>query len=383
VPRVTKTLGIDVPAATIASCLERLQIPFVRDGADFLATPPSWRFDLAIEEDLIEEIARLVGYDAIPATTSAHVQRMLPERETGIAASELRRRLVDRDYQEAITFSFVSASDEAALFPDREAMAAPIAVLNPIASHLDAMRTTLIGGLLDVLRTNVARKQDRVRIFEIGRAFLRGNDGFDQPLRIAGLAYGDAAGEQWGEKKRAVDFYDVKGDVEALAAPCALTTERAEHPALHPGRCARVHRADLAIGWLGELHPRLVRRYEFPRAPVVFELDLAPLGERPLPAAQPVSKLPVARRDFAVLVDDALPWRDVERALGEARAPQIDAVRLFDVYRGPELPAGKKSLAILVLIQDTERTLTDAEINGIVAQLVRILTEKFGATLRQ
>ncbi len=381
--RVARILGIDVPATTIASCLERLRISFVRDGADFIATPPSWRFDIAIEEDLIEEIARLVGYDAIPAASAAHVQRMLPAPEATITPSSLRRRLIDRDYQEAITFSFVSASDEAALFPDRDAATAPIAVLNPIASHLDTMRTTLIGGLLDVLRTNVARKHDRLRIFELGRVFLRDGASIDQPLRIGGLAYGDAAGEQWGEKKRAADFYDIKRDVETLVAPRTIATERAEHPALHPGRCASVRVAEQTIGWIGELHPRLARRYELPKAPVLFELDLAPLTERPLPIARPVSKLPVARRDFAVLVDESLPWRDVANALAQASPPQVDTVRLFDVYRGQELPAGKKSLAILVLIQDTERTLTDAEINGIVSELVRVLAQKFGAILRQ
>ncbi|HEX9276406.1 MAG TPA: phenylalanine--tRNA ligase subunit beta, partial [Casimicrobiaceae bacterium] len=180
-----------------------------------------------------------------------------------------------------------------------------------------------------------------------------------------------------------VDFFDVKRDVEALAAPRALTTERAEHPALHPGRSARVTLDGRPIGWLGELHPRLSKRYEFPRPPIVFELDLAPLTERALPVARPVSKLPVARRDFAVLVDESLPWREVEDALAKTQPPQVDEVRLFDVYRGPELPPGKKSLAILVLIQDTERTLMDVELNGIVAQLVQVLVTQFGATLRQ
>jgi phenylalanyl-tRNA synthetase beta chain len=381
--RVARILGIEVAPATIASCLERLQVPFVRDGDDFAATPPSWRFDIVIEEDLIEEVARFVGYDAIPAAASAHVQRMLPDPEAKTTPSSLRQRLVDREYQEAITFSFVSAVEEAALFPNRDPEAAPIAVLNPIASHLDVMRTTLFGGLLDVLRTNVARKHDRLRVFELGRAFLRDGESFQQPLRIAGLAYGDAAGEQWGVNKRTVDFFDVERDVEALAAPRTVTTERSEHPALHPGRSATVRIADQTIGWIGELHPRLARRYELPKAPVLFELDLAPLMDRPLPVAQPVSKLPVARRDFAVLVDESLPWRDVEAALAHALPPQVDTVRLFDVYRGPELPTGKKSLAILVLIQDTERTLTDAEINGIVSALVEVLGQKCGAILRQ
>jgi phenylalanyl-tRNA synthetase beta chain len=380
---VQRLLGIEVPPATIASCLERLRIACVREGEDFLATPPSWRFDIAIEEDLVEEVARLVGYDAIPATASKHRQSMLADPETHVSTAALKARLVDLDYHEAITFSFVSGAHEAALFPARDASSAPIAVLNPIASHLDVMRTTLLGGLLDVLRTNVARRAERVRVFEAGRVFLRGADGFEQPLRIGGLAYGDVAGEQWGAAKRGVDFFDIKGDVAALCAPHAIATERAEHPALHPGRSARVLLDGRAIGWLGELHPRLGRRYELPGAVVAFELDLAPLGCVPLPAATPVSKFPVARRDFAVLVDEALPWADIEAALAAAKPPQVEALRLFDVYRGPELPPGRKSLAILVLIQDTQRTLTDSELNGIVAGIVDVLVTRFGATLRQ
>ena len=381
--RVTRVLGIDADAATIARCLDRLQIPFVRDGDDFVATPPSWRFDIVIEADLIEEVARLVGYEAIPAEASVHLQRMLPTPERVVTQAALRERLVGRDYQEAITFSFVSAADEAALHPDRDPSRTPVAVLNPIASHLDVMRTTLLVGLLEVLRTNVSRKRERVRIFEIGRAFLRAEHSIDQPVRIAGLAYGDVAGEQWGERKRAVDFFDAKRDVEALASPHAVTTLLEAHPALHPGRSARVHLDGRAIGWLGELHPRLAKRYELPRAPIVFELDLEPLGALPLPSARPVSRLPVARRDFAVLVDETLPWGIVEAALAKAKPEQVDSIGLFDVYRGAELPPGKKSLAILVLIQDTQRTLTDVELNAIVAGLVQVLATRFGATLRQ
>ena len=306
--RVARLLGMDVGAATIESCLQRLRIEHVRDGANFVATPPSWRFDIAIEEDLVEEIARYVGYDAIPALTSAHTQRMLPARETQTSLASLRERLVDRDYHEAITFSFVSSADEAALFDERDPASAPIAVLNPIASHLDVMRTTLIGGLLDVLRRNVARKQERLRIFEVGRAFVRDDGGLSQPIRIAGLAYGDAAIEQWGEKKRAVDFFDVKADVEALAAPHVVTTERASHPALHPGRAARVQLDGRAVGWIGELHPRLVKRYEIARPPIVFELDVAPFTRMPVavgarrfePADRP-TRLRRARRRVAAV----------------------------------------------------------------------------------
>jgi phenylalanyl-tRNA synthetase beta chain len=380
--RVKRLLGIDVPDETIGTLFARLGLAFTRDGKDFIVTPPSSRFDLAIEEDFVEEIARLVSYDAIPAKPSAHVQTMLPDPEDAISPLALKRMLAARDWQEAVTFSFVSSATEAKLFPERASAAAPIAIQNPIASHLDVMRTTLAGGLLEVLQTNLARQHDRIRVFEVGRCFLRDSNGAEQPMRIAGLAYGPAVPEQWGAAKRQVDFHDVKGDLEALVAPRKLATEASGHPLLHPGRSARVTLDGAAIGWLGELHPRLAKDFELPRAPIFFELDVAPLLPHPMPAAQPVSKLPVVRRDFAVVVDEAIPAGALLDALEAARPPRVLALRLFDLYRGPGLPSGRKSLAILVLMQDTERTLTDADIDATLADLLRVLQVRFGAVLR-
>jgi phenylalanyl-tRNA synthetase beta chain len=256
-------------------------------------------------------------------------------------------------------------------------------VQNPIANHLDVMRTTLAGGLIETLRTNLARKHERIRVFEAGRCFIRAGQLCDQPLRIGGLAYGPAAPEQWGVPKRPVDLFDVKGDLEAFVAPRTLTTERAPHPLLHPGRAARVEVDGEPAGWLGELHPRLVLHFDLPRAPVLFELDLIPLTRRPLPAAQPVSRLPIVRRDFAVVVDEGVPASALLHVLMIAKPARVEAIRLFDVYRGAGLPQGKKSLAILVLMQDTERTLTDADIDATLAELLRVLRDRFGATLRQ
>jgi phenylalanyl-tRNA synthetase beta chain len=217
----------------------------------------------------------------------------------------------------------------------------------------------------------------------MGRCFERAGQGYHQPLRLGGLAYGDALPEQWGSPKRPVDLFDVKGDLAALVAPGTLTTDRGAHPVLHPGRAARVLLDGTVIGWLGELHPRLVRHFELPRVPIVFELDLPPLLAHPIPAAVPVPKLPVARRDLAIVVDDAVPAWDILAALEAARPPYVDAIRLFDVYRGPGITPGKKSLAILVLMQDTARTLTDAEIDATVAEMLRLLADRFSATLRQ
>jgi len=381
--RVARLLGIDVPATTIADIFRRLGLAFTRTADGFVVTPPTYRFDLAIEEDLVEEVARLHGYDAIPATPSAHVQQMLADPERARSAHAVKRQLGDRDWQEVVTFTFVNSAWETALFPGRAEAEAPIKVLNPIASHLDVMRTTFAGGLIDVLVTNLARRADRVRIFESGRCFLRSAEGCDQPLRLGGLAYGDALPLQWGASARAVDIFDVKGDLAALVAPRVLTTERASHPSLHPGRAARVLVDGVAIGWLGELHPRLMRHFDLPRAPVLFELELAPLLGRPMPSAKTVSRLPLVRRDLALVVSDEVPAQNVLAAMEAADVPRVEAIRLFDVYRGPGIAPGKKSLAILVLIRDTERTLTDPEIDEATAKLLQVVAERFSATLRQ
>ncbi|MGH8712369.1 MAG: phenylalanine--tRNA ligase subunit beta, partial [Casimicrobiaceae bacterium] len=215
--RVTKILGLFLTDEVIAGAFTRLGLPFERDGTDFVVTPPSYRFDLAIEEDFIEEVARMYGYDNIPAVPAAHVQHMLPLPEGRRSVADVRRRLVARDWQEVVTFSFVSSATEALLVPDAPADRAPIRVLNPIASQLDAMRTTMMPGLLETLSINLRHKAPRARVFEIGRVFSRDAGGYLQPLTIGGLAYGSALPEQWGERPRPVDFFDVKGDLEALA----------------------------------------------------------------------------------------------------------------------------------------------------------------------
>ena len=377
--RVARILGIEISNAVLADVFSVLGLKPTQEGADFLVTPPSFRFDLAIEEDFIEEAARLYGYDNIPASAARHTQAMLPEREATRSVSTMRQRLVDRDYQEVITFGFVSSAAELALRPDGNA----IKVLNPIASQFDVMRTTLLGGLIETLRTNLNRKQDRVRVFETGRCFSRDGERYSQPLRIGGLAFGPALPEQWGAPKRNVDFFDVKGDLEALAWPLTVRVEAAAHPALHPGRSARVFVGDREAGWIGELHPRLLREFDLSGAPpVVFELDQEPLTEHALPSAKTVSRLPAVRRDIAIVVAETIPAETVLNAMRQASPAHVEHVALFDIYRGPGIQSGKKSLAILVLMQNTARTLTDAEIDATVADLVRVLRERFEASIR-
>ena len=291
----------------MATLFGRLDLTYTRDGADFLVTPPTFRFDLAIEEDFVEEIARLYGYDAIPAVPSAHVQAMLPAPEASLSEGALKRRLVARDWQEAITFSFVSSAWEASLFPDRHGNAAPIAVLNPIASHLDVMRTTLAGGLIEVLRTNLARRHERVRVFETGRCFIRTDGGCDQPLRFGGLAYGDALPEQWGIAKRALSISSTSRAISKRSSRRGrCPTERAAHPLLHPGRAARL-RLD---GRTARLAGRAASRgssstSSCPRAPgAVRARPRRPCCGGPCPRRSRSPGCPIVRRDLAVVVDE-------------------------------------------------------------------------------
>lgn len=376
--RIARLLGVPVDDAAIADAFTRLDLPFARDGGDFLVTPPSRRFDLAIEEDFVEEVARIHGYDRIPAAPAAHVQHMLPDPEGTRPRNAVKRTLAALDWQEVVTFSFVSSTVESAL----DAAAQPIQVLNPIAAQLDVMRTSLLPGLIETLKTNTNRRMARVRVFEVGRTFHRAAPGYDQPLRVGGLAYGPALPEQWGTATRDVDFFDVKGDLEALAAPRRLTTERATHPALHPGRAATLLVDGRPAGWLGELHPRLVRHFDLPKAPVVFEVALAALTEGAVPVGKPVSRQPVVRRDLALVVDQNVPAQALLAALEEARPAHVIAIDVFDVYQGHGLTEGRKSLAILVLMQDTSRTLTDADIDATEASLLAVASDRFGATLR-
>jgi phenylalanyl-tRNA synthetase beta chain len=276
----------------------------------------------------------------------------------------------------------VSSADERELAAGDADAPDPVRVLNPIAAPLDVMRTTLLPGLLGTLASNLRRREARVRLFEVGRVFRRGADGIDQPLRVGGIAAGGALPEQWGSPARPVDLFDVKGDLEALLHPARLATVARPHAGLHPGRSATLVVDDRPVGWLGELHPRLVRRYELGRPAVAFELDLEACLARRVPVGRAVSRQPVVRRDLALLVDEAVPVGALVDALVAGRPPVVEAIRPFDVFRGGQVAAGRKSVAILVLMQDTARTLTDAEIDAAVEALATIARSEFGATLR-
>jgi len=375
--RVERVLGIALDPGEIGQIMSRLGMAFRLQENEFSVTPPSYRFDIAIEEDLIEEVARVHGYGRIQPVPPQAPMTILPQAEAQRPLVELRQALVLRDYQETINYAFVETEWERDLCGN----AAPIALQNPIASQMSVMRSSLLGGLLAALRTNLARKQPRVRLFETGGCFAAGAGGYVQLERVAGLAYGAALPEQWGEAARDVDFYDVKGDVEALFAPASLDLVAATHPASHPGRSAQILMDGRAVGWIGELHPQWQQQYELPQSVVWFEADLEALMQSAVPRAAEVSKFPPVRRDLAVAVDDGVTVQSLLDAMQAANAPNVAGLALFDLYRGKGVEHGKKSLAFRVLLQDTHKTLTEAEIDKSIALLIAVL-QGAGAQLR-
>ncbi len=387
IDRARKIIGVPVSADEMADIFTRLSLPFTRSDDAFTVTPPSYRFDIEIEEDLIEEIARVYGFERIPANPPSAPAAMRTEPEGRRSLHALRALLAGRDYQEVVNFSFVDAGWEADLAGNPD----PIKLLNPIASHQSVMRSTLLGGLIETIRYNAARKLSRIRVFEVGRAFLRDASvkegdlavaGLHQPMRIAAAAFGPADEEQWGIPGRGVDFFDLKADVEAMVWPRAARFEAATHPALHPGRSARVWVDGEALGWIGELHPRWQARFELPQPVVVFELDATLLQAVPVPHPGQPSRFPSVVRDLAVLVDAERPVQALLDALSAEKPAIVRSVRLFDLYHGKNLPAGRKSLAFRIVMQDTEKTLTDAEADSAIAQMIELLGQRFGATLR-
>lgn len=375
--RARRLLGMDIPDTEMRAIFSRLRLEVTGNEADWLVRAPSFRFDLSLEVDLVEEIARIKGYDAIPATRPRAVAAMHPFPEGERRVDEFKTRLIDLGYQEVITYSFISAQHQESVAPG----GVQIALMNPIASQMGVMRGSLLPGLLQTLRHNLNHGQERLRLFEMGRCFL-GTEHDRQPLRLAALAYGSAHPEQWGEATRATDFFDLKADLEALLWPRSVQFEIGDHPAMHPGQCARLALDGQPIGWLGTLHPRLAQQFALSRAPVLFELDWEGLAKRELARYQGVCRFPAVRRDIAVVVEAGLAVGDILAAV-RAQLPAVVAeFTLFDLYQGKGVEMGKKSLAFKMLLQDTEKTLTDLEIDAAVDSVVTFLSERFRAVLR-
>lgn len=391
VARCAKVIGMPITQQDCVAVFQRLGLSFTEQPGVLMVVPPSWRFDLAIEEDLIEEVARIIGYDKLPS--SAPIAPVTPreQREARRSTFAVRHALAALDYQETINFSFVEQRWETELAGNVD----PIKVLNPIAAPLSVMRSSLMGSLVQVLRHNLARRADRVRVFELGRVSMRdatvmASDstvaGIAQPMRVAGLAYGPADDTQWASKERPVDFFDVKGDVQALLAPRAVQFEAASHPALHPGRSAKVSVDGVEIGFIGELHPKWRQGYELPQAPVLFELDMNAVCAQPVPAATAIAKHQSAWRDLALVVPESATHDGLVKALRADDDGLVRQVTLFDVYKPAsptaDLAAGERSMAVRLELLDDAGTLTEDRIEAAVAAALSRASQSMGARLR-
>ncbi|MBK6007479.1 phenylalanine--tRNA ligase subunit beta [Ramlibacter ginsenosidimutans] len=392
VSRASKVIGMEISGAECLDAFRRLRLPATADQDVITVTPPPYRFDLAIEEDLIEEVVRVIGYQNLPTTPPlAPISAKLPP-EARRSRFAVRRLLAALGYQETINFSFVEAHWEQELAGNAD----PIKLLNPIASQMSVMRSTLLGSLLQVLKFNLDRKAERVRVFELGRVFLRDPGvqttdstvrGVRQPMKVAALAYGSPDGLQWGRKAQAVDFYDMKGDVQALLSPLQAEFVPGSHPAMHPGRCAAIRVDGREVGFVGELHPRWRQQWELPHTPLLFELDLDVVTARQVPAFEPVPRFQPAERDIAVIVGEQVTHDQLLAAIRSAETGGLlrDAF-LFDVYKPQQATAGlaldEKSLAVRLTLARSDATLTDEQIDAAVRAVVERISAQLGGRLR-
>ena len=386
--RIPRLLGMSVDDEEVARVLTALGMKVETQAAGWRVTPPSRRFDIECEEDLIEEVARIHGYDAIPTTLPAGAPPAPRDDESVSSVSALGAALAARDYHEAISYAFVDPR----LLETWQLDEGAVPLANPLSADLAVMRTSLLPGLVEALRRNRNRQQTRVRLFESGVVFARRTGGgrpSEAPLEtpmLAAVACGSARGEQWGEPKRALDFHDINGDLASLielsGAPDAWSFEAGALPAwLHPGRGARVLRDGAAVGAIGALHPALQQKLDLPET-FAFELALDSLRKRLIPMARPLPRFPSIRRDIAVEVDEGVEWARIAGAIRSGLRTMLNELVLFDCFHGPGLSAGRKSLAIGLILQDSSRTLTDQDADRCVTDLVKLLEREFGARLR-
>ncbi len=382
--RARRVIGADIDDATIASMLTGLGMKTEQAGGAWRVTPPTWRFDIAIEEDLVEEIARTHGFDHIPETVQPARQPIPAVTETRIRGDMAADMLVQRGYFEAITYSFIEPGQQELFAPG----APTLTLSNPISAELATMRGSLWPGLAGALASNQRRQQSRVRLFEVGRKFVVSRE--DGALRevpvIAGIAAGSAVPEQWGAPRTAVDFFDVRADVEALIRATGAAGEfrfvPGRHPALHPGQTAEIRRGDAPAGWIGRLHPEVERRLELTYSGIVFELELEVALAAVVPHFHEVSRFPAVRRDLAIVVEEAVPVQKLLDCVQNAAGTVLRDTTVFDIYRGTGIETGRKSVAIGLNLQDVSRTLTDDETDAIVARVVSDLERECSATIR-
>lgn len=383
--RLNKILGVDIDPATVTEILNRLGLQAEFDEGKWTTQVPAYRFDISIEEDLIEEVARVYGYNNIPDSAPVASLEMTACAEQQLPLSRLKAILVANDFQEAITYSFVDPKVQQALYPAMDALILP----NPISADMSAMRVSLWTGLLQTVAYNQKRQQSRVRVFESGLRFVpdaNQKTAVRQEPVIAGAIAGQRFDEHWDRQDTAVDFYDIKGDVEALLAATANQSEfefrATQHPALHPGQAAAVYRGEVLVGYLGAVHPQFEKMLGLNGRTFVFELSLEALGEQKLPDAKEISKFPANRRDIAILVKEDIVVGELLKFIENFGVNQLVDLNLFDVYRGKGIAPGFKSLAISLTLQDNARTLQEVDIQAVVDDVLAALAERFAASLR-
>lgn len=383
--KLDRLIGHTIADNDIGDILRRLGCEVTQGDGFWQAKAPSWRFDIAIEEDLVEEVARVYGYNNIPNVPVQAGLVMTSHREAHLSLKRVKAMLVDKGYQEAITYSFVDPKIQALLHPGVE----PLLLPSPISIDMSAMRLSLWTGLLAAVVYNQNRQQSRVRLFESGLRFVpdtQANLGIRQDVMLAGVIAGVRNEEHWDLARQSVDFYDLKGDLESvldLTGKLSDITFRAEtNAALHPGQSAAIYLHDCRIGFIGVVHPELERKLDLNGRTIVFELEWDKVSDRVLPDASEVSRFPANRRDIAVVVAENVPAADIIAECKKVGVNQIVGVNLFDVYRGKGVSEGFKSLAISLILQDTSRTLEEEEIAATVAKCVAALEERFQATLR-
>ena len=384
--RLAQQLGLTIDADEVDDILSRLGLSLVKrssNGATWLA--PSWRFDLTIEQDLVEEVARIYGYNNLPTSTPTMALDLQPNPESQQQPGVFRSQLISRGYQEVITYSFVDPEVQAVVDPG----VTPVSLANPISADMAVMRTNLWSGLLSTAAYNLNRQQSRVRIFEMGQCFVpsdEGDLGLSQNMMLAGLICGSRAPVGWTSTKDKVDFYDIKGDLEAVFAQTGLAAEFSftadEHPALHPGQAASICRNGQKIGWIGQLHPKIQKRLGISTEAYLFQVDFSKIEDVRIPSFQEVSKFPEVKRDLAFLVDTSVPAQHLVNSAREAAGKHLIDLKLFDVYQSKDVDSKGKSIALGLTFQDDSRTLTDEEINHAIDSVVSHLAEICGAELR-
>jgi phenylalanyl-tRNA synthetase beta chain len=382
--RLTKVLGIEIAADTVTDIFKRLGFTVSFDNQVWQINVPPYRFDISIEEDLIEEVARVYGYNQIPDIAPVASLKMSQHQEQKVQLNQLKNTLVESDYQEAITYSFVDPKIQSLLFPQMEGLKLP----HPISSEMSTMRVSLWTGLLQSVSYNQKRQQGRVRLFESGLRFIPDSTektGVKQELVISGVVCGLVADENWDSATQAIDFFDVKADVENLLNCAGVEDYRfqsTQHSALHPGQCAEILVGDNLLGYIGAVHPQFEKSLGLNGRSFVFELEISVLGLKKLPQAQEISKFPANRRDIAIVVDDDKVVGDILNCIEKFGANQLVGLNLFDVYRGKGIAQGKKSLAISLILQDKSKTLEENDIQAAVDGILATLSQKFEASLR-